>query len=129
VAQADFIYPPGPSSMQSVKILHELLDDPLKTLAKIANKYGEISHIKIGSRHVFLINNPEYIEKILIYNHRNFKKGKRLQTAKKLLGEGLVTSEDKKHENQRKIIQPLFLSKKITSYGRIMIDECKLMCK
>ncbi len=25
--------------------------------------------------------------------HKNFKKGKRLQTAKRLLGEGLVTSE------------------------------------
>ena len=126
--QASFIYPPGPSSTLSVKILQQLLDDPLKTLRNIANKYGEISYFKIGSRHVYLINNPEYIEKILIYDHQNFKKGKRLQTAKKLLGEGLVTSEDKKHENQRKIIQPLFLPKKITSYGQIMIGDCKLMC-
>jgi cytochrome P450 len=129
VAQADFVYPPGPSSVQSLKIIRELVDNPLETLLKIANKYGEVSHFKVGSRHVFLINNPEYIEKILIYNHQNFKKGKRLQTAKKLLGEGLVTSEDKKHESQRKIIQPLFLPKKITSYGQIMVDECKSMCK
>jgi cytochrome P450 len=129
VAEASLIYPPGPSSTLTIKVLHELLNDPLNTLREIANKYGDISHFKIGSRHVYLINNPEYIEKILIYNHRNFKKGKRLQTAKKLLGEGLVTSEDKKHENQRKIIQPLFLPKKITSYGQIMIDNCKLMCR
>jgi cytochrome P450 len=125
---ATIMYPPGPSSTLSVKLLHELIDDPLKTLSNIAKKYGEIAHFKIGSRHVYLINNPEYIEKILIYNHQNFKKGKRLQTAKKLLGEGLVTSEGKKHENQRKIIQPLFLPKKITLYGKIMIDNCKLMC-
>jgi hypothetical protein len=31
---------------------------------------------------VYLINNPDYIEKVLIYDHRNFKKGKRLQAAK-----------------------------------------------
>ncbi len=129
MSQQDLVYPPGPTTMQSVKVLHGLLDDPLQTLLKIANRYGEISHFKIGGRHVYLVNNPEYIEKILIYNHSNFKKGKRLQTAKKLLGEGLVTSEDKKHEGQRKIIQPLFLPKKITAYGQIMIDECKLMCK
>jgi hypothetical protein len=30
---------------------------------------------------------------VLIYDHRDFKKGKRLQAAKALLGEGLVTSE------------------------------------
>jgi cytochrome P450 len=75
----------------------------------ILRSYGEITHFKIGNGHVYLINNPDYIGKILIYNHKNFKKGKRLQTAKRLLGEGLVTSEGEKHDGQRKIIHPLFL--------------------
>ncbi len=123
------MYPPGPSSTFSPKLINNLLKDPLNTLRNISDKYGEISHFKIGNRHIFLINNPDYIEKILIYNTRNFKKGLRLQTAKKLLGEGLVTSEEKKHENQRKIIQPLFLPKKIASYRQIIIDEGQLMCK
>ena len=39
--------------------------------------------------------------KALIYDHRNFKKGKRLQAAKALLGEGLVTSEGDFHNRQR----------------------------
>ena len=129
MTQKKIIYPPGPSSVHSLKNIHDLLKDPLKTLTEIANKYGEIAHFKAGRQHIYLINDPNYIEKILIYNHQNFKKGKRLQTAKRLLGEGLVTSEDKKHDNQRKIIHPLFLPKKITSYGKIMINECQLMCK
>jgi cytochrome P450 len=129
MTQEEIIYPPGPSSLQSLKNIHNLLKDPLKTLTEIANKYGEVSHFKAGRQHIYLINDPNHIEKILIYNHKNFKKGKRLQTAKGLLGEGLVTSEDKKHDNQRKIIHPLFLPKKIASYGKIMIDECQLMCK
>jgi hypothetical protein len=37
-----------------------------------------ISYFKLGREHVYLINNPDYIEKILIYDHHNFKKGKRL---------------------------------------------------
>ena len=73
--------------------------------------------------HVYLINNPDYIEKILIYDHSNFSKGPRLQTAKRLLGEGLVTSEGEFHKSQRKLIQPLFLPKKISSYGAIMTDR------
>ncbi|MGN6349245.1 MAG: cytochrome P450 [Candidatus Nitrosocosmicus sp.] len=128
VEEEESIYPPGPSSLQSLKNVHQLIKDPLKTLTDIAKKYGEISHFKAGRQHIYLINNPQYIEKILIYNHKNFKKGQRLQTAKRLLGEGLVTSEDKKHDNQRKIIQPLFLPKKIIAYGKIMIDQGEALC-
>ncbi len=69
-----------------------------------------------------LINNPDYIEKVLIYDHRNFKKGKRLQTAKAVLGEGLVTSEGDLHNRQRRLIQPIFHPKQIISYSNIMTD-------
>lgn len=44
-----------------------------------------------------------------------------------MLGEGLVTSEDSKHDNQRKIIHPLFLPKRITSYGQIVVDKASVM--
>jgi cytochrome P450 len=55
-----------------------------------------------------------------LYDHHNFKKGKRLQIAKGLLGEGLVTSEGEFHNRQRRLIQPIFLPKQIRSYGDIM---------
>ncbi len=122
-------FPPGPSSKFSLRLLRQLSKDPIKTLSNFAQSYGEITHFKIGNGHVYLINNPDYIEKILIYNHKNFRKGKRLQTAKRLLGEGLVTSEGEKHDSQRKIISPLFLPKRIASYGQIVVDKTSLMCK
>jgi cytochrome P450 len=105
------------------KILRSFIRDPINTLTKIAFEYGNISHFKLGRLHVYLLNNPDYIEKILIYDHSNFKKGPRLQTAKRVLGEGLVTSEGEYHKRQRKLIQPLFLPKKISSYGAIMTDR------
>ena len=58
-----------------------------------ANTYGDIAHFKFGRQHVYLINNPHHIEDILIRNHKNFIKSKGLQVSKRLLGEGLVTSE------------------------------------
>jgi cytochrome P450 len=116
-------FPPGPSSVFPGKILRSFIRDPINTLTKIAYEYGDISYFKLGRLHVYLINNPDYIEKILIYDHSNFKKGPRLQTAKRVLGEGLVTSEGEYHRRQRKLIQPLFLPKKISSYGAIMTDR------
>ncbi|HJT85909.1 MAG TPA: cytochrome P450 [Nitrososphaeraceae archaeon] len=124
----DLNFPPGPSSIFPTNILNKFLKDPLNTLTEIANKYGEISYFKMGVQHVYLINNPDDIERILIYDHGNFKKGPRLQTAKRVLGEGLVTSEGETHRNQRKIIQPVFLPKMIASYDEIMSQFAYNMC-
>lgn len=116
-------FPPGPSSIIPGKIIRQFARDPISTLTEIADEYGDISHFKLGRQHVYLINNPDYIERVLIYDHSNFKKGPRLQTAKRVVGEGLVTSEGEFHKKQRKLIQPLFLPKKISSYGAVMTDR------
>jgi cytochrome P450 len=122
-------FPPGPSSILPTKILRQFIKNPLKTLTEIANEFGEISYFKMGTQHVYLINNPEYIERILINDHSNFKKGPRLQTAKRILGEGLVTSEGEYHSSQRKLIQPVFLPKMIASYDEIMSEYAYNMCR
>jgi cytochrome P450 len=116
-------YPPGPTYKIPGKLIRQFIHDPIKTLSTISQKYGDISYFKLGpNQHVYLINNPDYIEKVLIYDHRNFKKGKRLQAAKALLGEGLVTSEGDFHKRQRRLIQPIFHPKQIMAYGKIMTD-------
>jgi cytochrome P450 len=86
-----------------------------------------ISYFKLGRERVYLINNPDYIEKVLIHDHHNFKKGKRLQTAKTILGEGLVTSEEDFHNRQRRLIQPIFHPKQIMMYGSIIADYAARM--
>jgi cytochrome P450 len=45
-----------------------------------------------------------------------------LQTAKAVLGEGLVTSEGDFHNHQRRLIQPIFHPKLIMIYSNIMTD-------
>jgi cytochrome P450 len=109
------------------KLLRQFIHDPINTLSDISRKYGDISYFRLGREHVYLINNPDYIEKVLIYDHRNFKKGKRLQTAKAVLGEGLVTSEGDLHKRQRRLIQPIFHPKQIISYSNTMVKYATRM--
>ena len=113
--------------MRPFKLAREFLHDPIKTLQSISSTYGDISYFKLGRQHVYLINKPEYIEKVLVYDHRNFTKGRRLQIAKALLGEGLVTSEGDLHNRQRRIIQPIFHPKQIATYGKVMTDYASSM--
>ena len=115
--------------MRPFKLAREFLHDPIKSLQSISSKYGDISYFKLGRQHVYLINKPDYIEKVLVYDHGNFKKGKRLQIAKALLGEGLVTSEGDLHTRQRRIIQPIFHPKQIATYGKVMTHYASIMNK
>jgi cytochrome P450 len=113
-------YPPGPHSILPNRLLREFIHNPVKTLMDIARTYGDIAHFKFGRQHVYLLNNPHYIEDVLIKNYKNFIKSKGLQVSKRLLGEGLVTSEGEYHDRQRRIIQPAFHPNLIKKYADIM---------
>ena len=122
-------YPPGPHSILPNKLLREFIHNPIKIMMDIAYTYGDIAHFKFGRQHVYLINNPHYIEDILIRNYKNFIKSRGLQVSKRLLGEGLVTSEGEYHDRQRRIIQPVFHPNLIKKYGEIMTSYAVNMCK
>jgi cytochrome P450 len=120
-------YPPGPSSVLPSKLLRQFINNPIAMLMKIACRYGEISHFKIGRQHVYLVNNPQFIEDILIKDYKRFIKSRGLQVSKRILGEGLVTSEGEYHDKQRRIIQPAFHPNRIKSYGDTMVGYAERM--
>ncbi len=114
--------PPGPNSFIPVINLISLRRDPLGFLTRLAKEYGEIAFFKLGPQPVYLISNPEYIRDILITHNKNFMKGEGLQRAKRLLGEGLLTSEGEYHLRQRRLVQPAFHRQRIAGYASTMID-------
>jgi cytochrome P450 len=122
-------YPPGPHSIMPSRLLRQFIRNPIKTLMDIAYSYGDIAHFKFGRQHVYLFNNPDYIEDALIRNHKNFIKSRGLQISKRLLGEGLVTSEKEYHDRQRRIIQPAFHPALIKKYGDVMTLYAVNMCQ
>src|SRR5688500_1958886 len=101
-------YPPGPKSVLPYALARNFLRDPLKTLTTISQNYGIISHFKFGKLNVYFLNDPNYIEDVLVTNHKNFIKSRGLQVSKRLLGSGLLTSEGDYHDKQRRLIQPTF---------------------
>jgi cytochrome P450 len=122
-------YPPGPHSILPNKLLREFIKNPIKMLMDIAYTYGDIAHFKFGRQHVYLINNPDHIEDVLIRNYKDFIKSRGLQVSKRLLGEGLVTSEGEYHDRQRRIIQPAFHPNLIKKYGNIITTYAVNMCQ
>ena len=95
--------------------------NPTEFLTKLS-KLGDVSSFKVGGVQAFLINHPDLIRDLLVTNHAKFIKGRALQRAKGLLGEGLLTSEKEFHLRQRRMIQPAFHRNRINEYAKAMIE-------
>jgi len=81
----------------------------------------------MGGEQVFVVSDPHLIKDILVTHNRNFLKGRGLQRAKRLLGQGLLTSEGAQHLRQRRLMQPAFHRDRIAGYGRTMVDYAERM--
>ncbi|MGI8556141.1 MAG: cytochrome P450 [Pyrinomonadaceae bacterium] len=95
--------------------------DPTGFLQNLA-ALGDVTTFRMGKTPAFLINHPDLIRDLLVTNHAKFVKGRALQRAKGLLGEGLLTSEGAAHLRQRRMIQPAFHREKIKLYADAMIE-------
>lgn len=95
--------------------------NPTDFLTKLS-KLGDVSAFKVGKIPAYLVNHPDLIRDLLVTNHSKFIKGRALQRAKGLLGEGLLTSEREFHLRQRRMIQPAFHRTRIAEYAKAMIE-------
>ena len=100
--------------------------NPTDFLTKLS-KLGDVTTFNIWKQPAFLVNHPDLIRDLLVTNHAKFMKGRALQRAKGLLGEGLLTSEKEFHLRQRRMIQPAFHRSRINDYGKTMIEFGEMM--
>ena len=99
--------------------------DPLAFLTGIAREYGDIARFRMGPVELHLVNRPEWIRDVLVTHAASFHKGRGLERAKRLLGEGLLTSEDPVHLRQRRMMQPAFHHQRIAGYGEVMVEHAE----
>jgi len=96
--------------------------DPLGFLQAAHSECGDITFFKLGPQEVYFLNHPDYIRDVLVTHHQSFIKGRALQRSKRLLGEGLLTSEGEFHRRQRRLAQPAFHRARINSYALSMTE-------
>lgn len=113
------VRPPGPRARWFGEHVIALNRNRLEFLLRMA-RYGDVAHIRIGPQPVFLFRHPDAIKDILVTQHRNFIKGRGLQRARRLLGDGLLTSEGEFHLRQRRLAQPAFHRQRIAGYAATM---------
>jgi cytochrome P450 len=120
--------PPGPRRPM-VGALLSPGRDPLKLLTRMAREYGDIVYYRMGGERVYFVNHPQYIRDVLVTHQKNFTKSRGLERAKRLLGEGLLTSEGATHLRQRRLLQPAFHRDRIANYASVMVAHADRLCE
>lgn len=112
----DIARPDGPSSLALTRRFLGGGDAP-HFFVRIERDHYPIAHVKILGEHTYVISDPEMIVEIFIGHGRDTMKGRGLQGAKALLGNGLLTSEGDVHLRQRRLVQPAFHKDRIAAYS------------
>src|ERR1044072_4391519 len=114
--------PHGPRSKKHGDQLMPMSRDPLGYMVKLAREYPDLSYIRLGNQRTFLLSHPDYVHEVLVANDWNFLKGRGLRRAKKVLGNGLLTSEGNFHRRQRRLSHPAFHRQRIAAYAETMSE-------
>ncbi|QRG68483.1 cytochrome P450 [Brevibacillus choshinensis] len=114
----------GPKGLPITGNLLAFRRNPLEFIQSSAKTHGDVALLRFGpKRNVYLLTNPDQIKEVLVTKQGHFRKGKGLQVARAVVGDGILTSEGKKHLRQRRLMQPAFHRERIATYGNVMVQQ------
>jgi cytochrome P450 len=120
--RSDPRFPPGPKPSLLNSLVYRPGRNPLDFFSSIARTYGDLAHVRLGGEHVFVVSDPRVIKDILMTHNQNFTKSRGLERTKRVLGQGLLTSEGAVHLRQRRLMQPAFHRERIAKYASTMVE-------
>jgi cytochrome P450 len=96
--------------------LRLLRRDPIALIERAA-AVGDVVRIPVPRVRLTLVNHPDLVWDVLSSGDRDFRKSPALRNARRVLGNGLLTSEGDLHRRQRRLIQPIFHHERVDGYA------------
>ncbi|MEY9211870.1 cytochrome P450 [Thermobifida halotolerans] len=114
--------PPGPPRSATPALFRRLVGDRLALMATAA-EYGDAALLTIGPKKLYVFNHPDHAKHVLADNSGNYRKGIGQVQARRALGDGLLTSDGELWREQRRMIQPVFQSRRIAARAGAVAEE------
>ena len=116
--------PPGPRGHLLLGSLREVQREPLELLRAGFREYGDIVGYRFGATRGLLLAHPDHIRHVLHDNYRNYDKNNvDYAMLRRLLGDGLLTSDGAFWRRQRRLIAPMFHRQRVAGFCSLMVDS------
>ncbi|HEV7216265.1 MAG TPA: cytochrome P450, partial [Chloroflexota bacterium] len=121
------VLPPGPRGLPVIGNLLPMRRDPLAFLRRLHEQYGDVATIRVAGRPIVLFFRPEAAQFFLVEHARSFTSGSGRAEMRRLLGDGLLTTDGERHRQQRRQVQPAFHKRRVEGYAAIMVEQTRQM--
>jgi cytochrome P450 len=101
--------------------------DPIGLLERAA-RCGDVVRLRTPRSSTFVLNHPDLAWDVLVTGNHSFHKGPTMDAAKRVLGDGLLSSEGEYHRRQRRLVQPLFQPSRLDAYVPAMLEQTDRTC-
>jgi cytochrome P450 len=104
--------------------LREVQRDPLGLLRDGFRDHGDVVRLRFGTTRALLLAHPEHIGRVLHDNHRNYDKHNvDYAVLRRLLGNGLLTSDGEFWRRQRRLMAPMFHRQRVAGFCNLMVNS------
>jgi enediyne biosynthesis protein E7 len=117
--------PPGPPRAATIRLLPQMIRNRLDVMAYAVARYGDAVRLPLGPKTLYVFNHPDHAKRVLTDNAANYRKGIGQTHARRVIGDGLLTSEGELWRRQRKTIQPVFQAKRIARQAAVIAQEAE----
>jgi cytochrome P450 len=114
---------PGPRGRELLRSLPANWRDRLGMMSYFTEKFGDAIRFKMGPTTLYFFNHPDHAKHVLADNAGNYQKGLAYIQSKRVLGDGLLTSEGDLWRRQRRVIQPVFRRERIAGFTGAIVEE------
>jgi cytochrome P450 len=118
---------PGPPRSSTPALLPKMVRDRLGVMSDAVARYGDVVRLPLGPKTLHLFNHPDHAKYVLADNPTNYHKGIGLIHARRVIGDGLLTSEGELWRKQRKTIQPAFQVKRLAKQLPAIAEEAEVL--
>jgi cytochrome P450 len=114
--------PPGPRGHLLLGSLREVQRAPLELLCDGFRRYGDVVRFRFGATRALFLAHPDDIRHVLHDNHRNYDKHNiDYAMLRRLLGNGLLTSDGEFWHRQRRLMAPMFHRQRVAGFCNLMV--------
>lgn len=113
--------PKGPKGTLLMGSLGDVRRDPITFTMRMATEYAPVARVRLGPLVTHLISHPAGVRRVLIDNVQNYSKNHLSYSfVRRVLGNGLLTSQGPFWLRQRRLAQPAFHRERIAHMATAM---------